>query len=103
METQRFAAVSDRLRRAAIAVGRTRGTFDPIIEAIPTFGTLALLAVGVHRVSSGAVSAAELVQVAYLVSVLAFPVRALGWVLSEIPHPGRVGAGQCGPRGPAAR
>jgi ATP-binding cassette subfamily B protein len=86
VETQRFAEVSDRLRRAAIAVGRTRGTFDPIIEAIPTFGTLALLAVGVHRVSSGAVSAAELVQLAYLVSVLAFPVRALGWVLGEIPR-----------------
>ncbi|MFN8098158.1 MAG: ABC transporter ATP-binding protein [Dermatophilaceae bacterium] len=85
-ETERFAEVSDRLRRAAIAVGRTRGTFDPIIEAIPTFGTLALLAIGVQRVASGAVTTAELVQLAYLISVLAFPVRALGWVLGEIPR-----------------
>jgi len=85
-ETARFAEVSDRLRRAAIEVGRTRGTFDPIIEAIPTIGTLALLGVGVQRVASGAVSTAELIQLAYLIAVLAFPVRALGWVLGEIPR-----------------
>lgn len=85
-ETERFAEVSGRLRSAAIAAGRTRGTFDPVIEAIPTFGTLAVLAVGVGRVADGAVSLAELVQLAYLISVLAFPVRALGWVLGEIPR-----------------
>ena len=85
-ETQRFAEVSSRLRTAAIAAGRTRGTFDPVIEAIPTFGTLAVLAVGVGRVASGAVTTAELVQLAYLISVLSFPVRAFGWVLGEIPR-----------------
>lgn len=85
-ETRRFAEVTGRLRAAAIDVGRTRGTFDPVIEAIPTFGTLALLAVGVQRLASGAVTTAELVQLAYLISVLAFPVRALGWVLGEIPR-----------------
>ena len=85
-ETERFAEVSDRLRVAAIAAGRTRGTFDPIIEAIPTFGTLAVLGIGVGRVASGAVTTAELVQLAYLISVLAFPVRALGWVLGEVPR-----------------
>lgn len=85
-ETQRFAEVSERLRRAAIAVGRTRGTFDPIIEAIPTFGTFAVIAVGIARIRSGAITTTELVQLAYLISVLAFPVRALGWVLGEIPR-----------------
>ncbi len=86
VETQRFAEVSDRLRAAAVRVGRTWGTFNPIIEAIPTLGTLALIAIGARRVASGAVSTAELVQLVYLISVLAFPVRALGWVLGEIPR-----------------
>lgn len=85
-EARRFAEVSDRLRAAAIEVGRTRGTFDPVIEAIPTIGTLAVLALGVHRVATGAVSTAELVQFVYLISVLAFPVRAFGWVLGEVPR-----------------
>lgn len=85
-EAARFADVTDRLRDANVAVGRTRGTFDPAIESIPTVGTLAVLAVGAWRAGRGAVSAAEVVQIAYLFSVLSFPVRAFGWVLAELPR-----------------
>jgi len=67
-------------------VGRTRGTFDPVIEAIPNLGTLVVLAVGTARAASGSTSAATVVQVAYLFSLLGFPVRALGWVLGELPR-----------------
>ena len=41
------------------SVGRTRGVFDPIIEAIPNLGTLAVLAVGTAQVASGATTAAD--------------------------------------------
>jgi ATP-binding cassette, subfamily B, bacterial len=85
-EAQRFAEVAGRLRAANVEVGRTRGTFDPVIEAIPTLGTLAVLAVGTSQVARGEIEPAAVVQVAYLVSVLAFPVRALGWVLGELPR-----------------
>ncbi len=85
-ETERFAEVSQRLRDANISVGRTRGVFDPIIEAIPNLGTLAVLGVGTARASSGLATAATVVQVAYLFSLLGFPVRALGWVLGELPR-----------------
>ena len=85
-ETRRFAAAADALRAANIDVGRTRGVFDPMIEAIPSLGTLAVLAFGAARVSSGATTAADVIQVAYLFSLLAFPVRALGWVLGELPR-----------------
>lgn len=85
-EAERFRAVTNELRDANIEVGRTRGRFDPAIEAIPTIGTLSVLVVGTVRVRSGAISAAEVVQIAYLFSILAFPVRALGWVLAELPR-----------------
>ncbi|MDF8264124.1 ABC transporter ATP-binding protein [Luteipulveratus flavus] len=85
-ETERFAEVTDRLRAAAVEVGRTRGTFDPVIEAIPTLGTLAVLGVGTARVAAGDIDAADVVQIAYLFSVLAFPVRSFGWVLAELPR-----------------
>jgi ATP-binding cassette, subfamily B, bacterial len=85
-ETDRFAAVTQRLRDANVSVGRTRGVFDPVIEAIPNLGTLAVLAVGTARASSGLATAATVVQVAYLFSLLGFPVRALGWVLGELPR-----------------
>ncbi len=85
-ETTRFTQVTDRLKDANIDVGRTRGLFDPAIEAIPTLGTLAVLAVGTARVASGDLEAAEVVEIAYLFSLLSFPVRALGWVLAELPR-----------------
>lgn len=85
-ETRRFAEAAYRLRDANIEVGRTRGTFDPAIESIPTIGTLTVIAVGAWRAGQGVIGAAEVVQIAYLFSVLAFPVRAFGWVLGELPR-----------------
>ena len=85
-ETARFRHVTGELRDSLVTVGRTRGIFEPVIEAIPTIGTLALLAVGTMRVASGDLVAADVVQLAYLFSLLAVPVRALGWVLAELPR-----------------
>ncbi|ANS77610.1 ABC-type multidrug transport system ATPase and permease components [Serinicoccus hydrothermalis] len=85
-ETERFRSKAYELRDSLILVGRTRGVFEPVIEAIPTLGTLAVLGVGTWQVSRGALDAADVVQMAYLFSILAFPVRALGWVLAEIPR-----------------
>lgn len=85
-EGARFAEVSNRLRAANVEVGRTRGLFDPAIDALPVLGTLVALAVGAQRVATGGMTAAEVVQIAYLFSVLSFPVRAFGWVLGDLPR-----------------
>jgi ABC-type multidrug transport system fused ATPase/permease subunit len=85
-ETRRFGASARRLADANVAVGRTRGMFDPLIEALPTLGTLGVLAVGTLRVAHGQAGTGDVVQVAYLLTLVAFPVRALGWVLGELPR-----------------
>ncbi|HEY0698514.1 MAG TPA: ABC transporter ATP-binding protein, partial [Micromonospora sp.] len=85
-ETARFAERAGQLRDALIAVGRLRGAFDPMMETLPSLGTLAVLVVGAFRLRQGAVSVTELVSVAFLFTVLAFPVRAIGWVLAELPR-----------------
>jgi ABC-type multidrug transport system fused ATPase/permease subunit len=85
-ETARFRAAAHELRDAQVAVGRVRGMFDPVLEALPTLGVLAVLLVGTRRIESGAIAAGDLVQVAYLFTILAFPVRAIGWVLGELPR-----------------
>ncbi|MFL6129814.1 MAG: ABC transporter ATP-binding protein, partial [Mycobacteriales bacterium] len=85
-ETDRFRRRSEELRDAMISVGRVRGLFDPVMEAVPTLGTLAVLLVGTVRLRSGATTIGELVSVAYLFSVLAMPIRAIGWVLSDLPR-----------------
>lgn len=86
LETERFRRRAEELRDANIAVGRVRGLFDPMLEALPTLGVLAVLAVGAARLASGSIDAGDLVQVAYLFTLLAFPIRALGWVLAELPR-----------------
>ncbi|MFG1701910.1 ABC transporter ATP-binding protein [Nonomuraea sp. M3C6] len=86
LETERFQRRAHELRDANIAVGRVRGLFDPLLEALPTLGVLAVLAVGAMRLSTGAIDSGDLVQVAYLFTLLAFPIRALGWVLAELPR-----------------
>ncbi|HEU4425436.1 MAG TPA: ABC transporter ATP-binding protein [Pilimelia sp.] len=85
-ETTRFAVKAAELRDALISVGRLRGIFDPLLETLPSLGTLAVLVVGAWRLRAGAITVTELVSVAFLFTVLAFPVRAIGWVLAELPR-----------------
>lgn len=85
-ETHRFAARAGELRDSLVAVGRLRGVFDPLLDTLPSLGTLTVLVVGTLRLRQGEITVAELVSVAFLFTVLAFPVRAIGWVLAELPR-----------------
>jgi ABC-type multidrug transport system fused ATPase/permease subunit len=85
-ETERFRRRAEQLRDALIRVGRLRGLFDPLLETLPHLGTLAVLLIGALRFRQGAIGVTDLVSVAYLFTVLAFPVRAIGWVLGELPR-----------------
>nr|WP_030439436.1 ABC transporter ATP-binding protein [Actinoplanes subtropicus] len=85
-ESRRFAVFVTELRDALISVGRLRGLFDPVMDSLPSVGTLAVLLLGAWRLQTGAISVAELVTVSFLFTVLAFPVRAIGWVVAELPR-----------------
>jgi ATP-binding cassette subfamily B protein len=85
-ETSRFARKARELRDANIAVGRIRGLFDPIIEALPNVGVLAVLLVGIQRLQAGQTDAGAVIQVAYLFTIVSFPIRAFGWLLGEFPR-----------------
>lgn len=85
-EIDRFAERTGALRDCLISVGRVRGLFDPVMESLPTLATLAVLTLGVGRVASGETATEDLVFIAYLFTVLAIPIRALGWVLGELPR-----------------
>ena len=85
-ESRRFQEAAQELRDAQISVGRVRGVFDPMIEALPSLGILAVLLLGAGRVERGVLAPGDLVQVAYLFTLLAFPIRAIGWVLGELPR-----------------
>lgn len=85
-EVGRFGASSDELRDRMVEVGRIRAVFDPIIEALPNIGILAVLAVGAWRVDQGLLTPGDLVTFAYLFRLVAMPMRVFGWMLGELPR-----------------
>ena len=85
-ETARFAESSDKLRDALVRLGRMRASFDPSMEMLPELGILSVLLLGGWRVSTGAASPGEVVQFAYLFSLLAFPLRVVGFLLGDLPR-----------------
>ena len=85
-EADRFRQRSDLLRDHMIEVGKIRSMFNPLMEALPTLGILAILAVGVWRVDQGAMTTGTLVTFAYLFRLMSLPLRVFGWLLGELPR-----------------
>lgn len=85
-ETDRFRAKAHELRDVNVRAGRIRAIFDPALASLPNLGVLVVLAVGVARVSSGATEPGDVVTIAYLLTIVAFPIRAIGWLLGEFPR-----------------
>lgn len=85
-EVGRFGERSDALRDRMVEVGRLRAAFDPLIEALPNLGILAVLVVGAWRVDQGLLSPGTLVTFAYLFRLVALPMRVFGWLLGELPR-----------------
>ena len=85
-EVGRFGERSDELRDRMVEVGKLRAAFDPVIEALPNIGILAILLVGAWRVDQGLLSPGTLVAFAYLFRLVALPMRVFGWLLGELPR-----------------
>jgi len=85
-EVERMVAASERLRGARLRVGRMRGTFEPVIEALPTTGAVVLLLVGAWLVDRGSATPGDLVLSATLFSLLAMPLIIVGFFMEEMPR-----------------
>jgi ABC-type multidrug transport system fused ATPase/permease subunit len=86
LERARLAEAADRLRTERIAVGKLRAFFEPSLDVMPNLGSVAILALGGWRVSQGAVTPGQLVTVMLLFTLLAFPMRVVGFLLEEMPR-----------------
>jgi ABC-type multidrug transport system fused ATPase/permease subunit len=85
-ETERFARKAQQLRDVNVRAGRIRAVFDPVLEALPNIGVLLVLLVGVVRVRSGLTDPGNVVTIGYLLTIVAFPIRSLGWLVGEFPR-----------------
>ena len=74
------------MRVERTAAGFVRAGFEPALEALPSLAITVMIAVGAWRVSTGAVTVGTLVQMVTLFGMLAWPMRFIGWILSELPR-----------------
>ncbi|MBI4934025.1 MAG: ABC transporter ATP-binding protein [Actinobacteria bacterium] len=85
-ETERLAVIADRLRTARLGAVRLRSVFEALLDGIPSVVNIGLLVAGAFRVRSGAMTVGELTSFIYLFTLLVFPLRLIGFTLSELPH-----------------
>ncbi|MEL7209998.1 MAG: ABC transporter ATP-binding protein, partial [Actinomycetota bacterium] len=84
-ESHRFATAARHLQDRRQVVGFVRAVFESIMDTLPNLGIVAVVAVGAWRIQAGAMTQGDLVQVASLFTVLAMPMRVLGFFLETIP------------------
>ncbi len=83
-EVERFRTSSERLRDGYVDVARKFTFFDSLQDAVPAFTTIVILLIGAARISSGDMTPGELLQVAYLLSLVGFPLRLIGFLLWDL-------------------
>ena len=82
--SERFGTASNHLRDRIIDVGSTWIRYEVIIKALPQVLIVLLLVVGAVRIDAGEMSAGDMVTVAYLLALLAFPIQLIGFVLWDL-------------------
>lgn len=82
--SEHFGRVSDEVRDRLIIVNSTWASYQTVIRALPQVMIIALIVVGAARIGTGAVTPGNLVTVAYLLALLAFPVQLIGFVLWDL-------------------
>ncbi|HUF96991.1 MAG TPA: ABC transporter ATP-binding protein [Ilumatobacter sp.] len=85
-ETERLAELANAIRDPRIRAVRIRGTFEACLEFLPSFTNIGLVVLGASRVESGQVSVGELGGFIFMFTLLVFPLRLIGYALSELPY-----------------
>jgi ABC-type multidrug transport system fused ATPase/permease subunit len=85
-ETERLSLIAGRLREARLGAVKLRSVFEALLDGIPNVVNIGLVVAGSFRVRSGAMTVGELTSFIYLFTLLVFPLRLIGFTLSELPH-----------------
>jgi ATP-binding cassette subfamily B protein len=85
-ETGRFREASERLRHRLAAVGVIHANYRVVVEGLLSMLTVLVLVVGAMRIRAGAVTAGDVITIAYLLSLLFIPIRIIGFVLWDMSH-----------------
>ena len=84
-EIARMETAADELRSKRLVLGRFRAIFEPLLQTLPEIGIVVLLLIGAGLVESNTVTTGDLIGALSLFSVLALPIRVLGFFLQSMP------------------
>ena len=85
-EAERLARIASRVRGARIRAIRLRSVFETLLDVIPNATNVAIVLVGSIRVRDGHLTLGDLTAFVYLFTLLVFPLRIIGYALSEFPR-----------------
>lgn len=85
-ETERLAGLADQVRSSRVRAIRLRSWFEAFLDVIPSLTNILIVVIGSLRVSSGALTIGELSGIIFLFTLLVFPLRLIGFALSELPR-----------------
>ena len=83
-ELGHFRALNDEYARRNLALARAQGMFHPLLGFLGGLGAVALLYAGGRLVVAGDVTVGEFVAFGVYLATLAWPMIALGWVVSLV-------------------
>ncbi len=85
-ETERLSGLADQVRVSRVHALRLRSWFEAFLDVIPSLTNILLVVIGSLRVRSGELTIGELSGVIFLFTLLIFPLRLIGFALSELPR-----------------
>jgi ATP-binding cassette, subfamily B, bacterial len=85
-ETERLASMAGDVRESRIRAVHLRATFEAALDVVPSLTNVLLVWVGAYRVRAGDVTVGELSSFVFMFTLLVFPLRLIGYALSELPH-----------------
>ncbi len=85
-ETVRLGGLAEHVRNARVQAISVRSWFEALLDVIPSLTNIALVVLGAIRVESGDLTVGEFASVIFLFTLLVFPLRLIGYALSELPR-----------------
>ncbi|MGI9645498.1 MAG: ABC transporter ATP-binding protein [Ilumatobacteraceae bacterium] len=85
-ETARLGVLADDVRASRVKAIRLRSWFEALLDLIPSATNILLVVIGAVRIDTGDMTVGELSSVIFLFTLLVFPLRLIGYALSELPR-----------------
>ena len=84
VEMDRLDDRAEQVRREAVALGRLRATFNPLLDLLPMLALVTVLYVGGKDAIDGVLTVGDLVAFSALLLQLVFPLRMTSYVVAQV-------------------